>query len=252
VTGIELGAAYISILPSTSKLAPAIRKEMGLAEKIAGRSGDTAGRRFGQGFSSSVGVWVKRGVAGGIGLKTAADLEQSQIGFETMLGSAKRADAFLAQIKRTAANTPFELKGLTQTSQKLLAFGFDVKEIIPTLTTLGDASAGLGRGAAGLDQIATAFGQIKTKGRVQGDEILQLTEAGIPAMQILRNQLGLTATEYDRLQRAGKISADVALPALLKGMKNGTKGLAGETTAFGGLMEKQSKSLSGLASTLKD
>ncbi|MCW2789195.1 MAG: hypothetical protein JWP56_1498, partial [Aeromicrobium sp.] len=203
----------------------------------------------------------KRGVAGGIaavallggaGLKTAADLEQSQIGFETMLGSAQKADAFLAQIKRTAANTPFELKGLTQTSQKLLAFGFDAKEIIPTLTTHGDASAGLGRGAAGLDQIATAFGQIKTKGRVQGDEILQLTEAGIPAMQILRNQLGLTATEYDRLQRAGKISADVALPALLKGMNNGTKGLAGETTAFGGLMEKQSKSLSGLASTLKD
>lgn len=258
---IELGAAYISILPSTSKLAPAIRKEMGLVESQAKRAGSRSGDKFGSNFKSSLARWTKRGLLAGVagvgllgaaGLKTASDLEQSKIGFETMLGSAEKADAFLGKIKDTAAKTPFELNGLTKSAQKLLAFGFEAKEVIPTLTTLGDASSGLGLGIEGLDRITLALGQIKAKGRVQGGEILQLTEAGIPAMRILQNELGLTADEYDTMQRKGQIAAEDALPALLRGMDRGTKGLAGKTAKFGGLMEKQSQSLAGLVSTFKD
>lgn len=258
---IELGAAYISILPSTSKLAPAIRAELQKAGIEAGRGGAQSGDAFGRRFSASLSKWTKRGLLAGAsgvgllgaaGLKTASDLEQSQIGFETMLGSAKKANDFLALITKTAAHTPFQLKGLTQASQKMLAFGFNVKDVIPDLTILGDAAAGLGIGAEGVDRLVIALGQIKAKGRVQGDEILQLTEAGIPAMKILQNELGLTADEYQDLQRKGKITAEDAIPALLKGIKNGTKGAAGETAKFGGLMEKQSTSLAGLFSTLKD
>lgn len=258
---IELGAAYISILPSTAKLAPAIRQEIRKVEGEAARGGERAGDSYGSRFSAALGRWTKRGLLAGAagvsllgaaGVKTAADLEQSQIGFETMLGSAEKANTFLAQIKKTAAQTPFELPGLTQASQRLLAFGFEAKDVIPTLTTLGDAASGLGLGAEGLDRIVTAVGQIQAKGKVQGEELLQLTEAGIPAQRILRNELGLTADEFETMQRKGQITADKAIPALMRGIKDGTSGMAGETAKFGGLMEKQSQSLTGLFSTLKD
>lgn len=258
---IELGAAYISILPDTDRLAPGIRRALAGADREFSGSGSKAGKSFKSSFLGALGGAAKGGIfaafaggslLGGAGLKTAAELEQTKIGFETMLGSAKEANRFLAQIKKTAAKTPFELTGLTSSSQKLLAFGFDVKDVIPSLTTLGDAAAGLGKGSAGLDQLVNAVGQIQAKGKVQGDELLQLTEAGIPAQKILQNQLGITAKRFAELQAAGKISATQAIPALLDGIKNGTKGLAGETAAFGGLMEKQSRSLAGVASTFKD
>ena len=258
---IELGAAYISILPSTDKLAPAIRKELAGIDRDMGRSGRRSGRGFGSAFLAGFAGLAKSGgiaalaggsLLGGAGLKTAAELEQTKIGFETMLGSAKAADRFLAKIKKTAAQTPFELPGLTSSSQKLLAFGFQVEDVIPTLTTLGDAASGLGLGSEGLDRLVMAVGQIQAKGKVQGEELLQLTEAGIPAQKILQNELGLTADRYADLQKKGKILAEDAIPALLSGVKNGTSGIAGETAKFGGLMEKQSQSVSGLASTLKD
>lgn len=258
---IELGSAYISILPSTDKLASGIRRELSSVERSTSSSGSKAGKGWMGGFGAAVKTGMKTGVfaafAGGsllagAGLKTAADLEQATIGFETMLGSAQRANKFLDQIKKTAANTPFELKGLTQSSQKLLAFGFQAKDVIPTLTTLGDAASGLGLGQEGLDRIVMAVGQIQAKGKVQGEELLQLTEAGIPAQKILQNELGLTADQYADLQKKGKILATDAIPALLNGIKNGTRGQAGETAKFGGLMAKQSKSLAGLFSTLKD
>ncbi|GAA1924869.1 hypothetical protein GCM10009737_28230 [Nocardioides lentus] len=258
---IEIGSAYISILPETRGLAPAIRRELGVVERDAGRSGDRAGKGFGSKFTGALGGLLKGGafaaiggasLLAGAGLKTAAELEQSRIGFETMLGSAKAADRFLGQIKSAAEKTPFELTGLTESSQKLLAFGFDVKDVIPTLTTLGDAAAGLGLGEEGLDRISTAVGQIQAKGKVQSEELLQLTDAGIPALKILANQYGVTAAEMQEQVTAGTVQAGKAIPALLKGIKNGSSGLAGETTRFGGLMAKQAGSVAGLFSTLKD
>lgn len=254
---IELAEAYISILPSTSKLAPSIKKEMAGIERQMGRSGQRAGSTFAANFKKWGGRALKGGLlagfaGGAIGVKTAGELEQTTLSFETMLGSARKAEKFLNDIKKTAAKTPFELTGLSQASQKMLAFGFAAEDVLPTLTTIGDAAAGLGLGQEGLDRITLALGQIKAKGKVQGGEILQLTEAGIPAMKILQNELGLTADEYEKLQSQGKIKADVAIPALIKGIREGTSGLAGDTAKFGGLMEKQSQSFFGLLSTLKD
>lgn len=261
----EVGTAYISILPETAKLAGAIRKELGVIESEAPRSGDRAGKGFASRFAAGAGRaltgFVKGGLLagitgasllGGAGIKTAAELEQSRIGFETMLGSTQKADKFLAQIKSTAAKTPFELPGLTQSAQKLLAFGFDVKDVIPTLTTLGDAASGLGVGQEGLDRITMAVGQMQAKGKVSSEELLQLTESGIPALKILANEYGVTTAKMQEDVTKGVVKTEKAIPALLKGIREGSSGAAGETAKFGGLMEKQSQSMTGLFSTLKD
>jgi tape measure domain-containing protein len=174
-------------------------------------------------------------------MQIAGDFEQTQMAFTTMLKSAQKANSFLSQAQNMANKTPFEFPQLADASKKMLAFGWNVKSILPDLTTIGDAASGLGLGADGINQITLALGQMKAKGRVQGDEMLQLTEAGIPATKILQEQLGLTAKQVANIGDAG-ISSDKAIRALLTGMNK----------RFGGMMQNQAKTALGLMSTLKD
>ncbi|WP_017752525.1 tape measure protein [Clostridium tyrobutyricum] len=174
-------------------------------------------------------------------MQIAGDFEQTQMAFTTMLKSAQKANSFLTQAQNMANATPFDFPQLADASKKMLAFGWNVKQILPDLTTIGDAASGLGLGAEGINQITLALGQMKAKGRVQGDEMLQLTEAGVPATKILQEQLGLTAKQVANIGNAG-ISSDKAIRALLTGMNK----------RFGGMMQNQAKTALGLMSTLKD
>jgi tape measure domain-containing protein len=174
-------------------------------------------------------------------MQISGDFEQTQMAFNTMLKSTQKANSFLSQAQNMANKTPFEFPQLADASKKMLAFGWNVKQILPDLTTIGNAASGLGLGAEGINQITLALGQMKAKGVVQGDEILQLTEAGIPASKILQEQLGLTAEQVGNIGKQG-LSADKAVRALLTGMDK----------RFGGMMQDQAKTALGLMSTLKD
>jgi tape measure domain-containing protein len=90
-----------------------------------------------------------------------------------------------------------------------------------------------------MDRVVTALGQIKMKGRVQGDEMLQLAEAGINANAYLEKAFHLTPQQLQKAQQAGKISAAAAIPVILAGMD----------AQFKGLMDKQSHTLSGSGRT---
>lgn len=175
-------------------------------------------------------------------LKLSSDSEQAQIAFTTMLGSADKSKAFLNELTDFANSTPFELPGLRDSAKRLLAFGFTSDKILPTLTGLGNAAAGLGLGADGVDRLTLALGQVKAKGRLQGDEAMQFTEAGVPVWDILAKKMHITTGEVIKLSSKGLIPAGAAINALIEGMNE----------KFPGMMDKQSKSLAGLWSTVKD
>lgn len=168
--------------------------------------------------------------------------ENSQLAFETMLGSGEKAKTFLMDLQKFAEATPFELPGLIDASQKMLAFDFTAKQVIPTLTSIGDAVAGLGGSPEKLQRVITAIGQIKAKGKIQAQEMLQLAEAGIPAWEMLAKAIGKTIPEAMKESEKGAIDATTAINALINGMN----------AKFGGLMAKQSKSFTGLKSTFND
>ncbi|MHB1323995.1 MAG: tape measure protein [Coriobacteriia bacterium] len=182
------------------------------------------------------------GAAVAFGVKSAGSFEQSAIAFETMLGSAQAGQKMFADLKKFAAETPFELPGLLDASKKLLAFGFDAGSIIPTLRSVGDAAAGLGAGTEGMERIITAMGQIKAKGKVSAEEMLQLAESGLPAWEAVATKIGVSIPEAMKLAERGAIKADTAIAALTEMMDK----------KFGGMMLKQSTTLLGLWSTFKD
>lgn len=181
-----------------------------------------------------------------LGLTTASQLEQSQIALEQMTGSAAEAQKMIEWLKATSAQTPFELTGLTQATQKLLAFGFTAEEARDNLMVIGDAASATGLGQDGIDRVTIALGQMQAKQKISGEEMLQLTEAGIPAWQLLADKMGLSVAELQDMTAAqggaAKVFAAGGLPKLIDAM--------GEK--YDGLMGKQSQTLGGLMSTLRD
>jgi len=218
--------------------------------RIKGAFGAIAGTALKVGGATAA-IWGG-GNALAAGIKYNAQLEQAKIGFTTMLGSAQKAGAFLNTLQAFAAKTPFNFPELVTASQRMIAFGISSKDVIPDLTAIGDAAAGLGIGSEGVDRITTAIGQMQAKTRVQSDEILQLTESGVPALRILANEYGVTTKQMQEMITKGVVQSSVAIPKLLQGIEKGTRGAAGATTAFGGLMAAQSHSLTGIFSNFVD
>jgi len=180
--------------------------------------------------------------AGKSAIKLAADWEQAELAFTTMLGSAEKARGFMAELEEFAKKTPFELPGLIDGARRLMAYGFAAEEVLPTLTAIGDAISGMGGGEFEINRLVRALGQIRAKGRLASQEMLQITELGIPAWELLADKIGVSIPEAMKLVERRAISSGDAIDAILTGI----------AAKFPNMMEKQSKTLTGLWSTLKD
>jgi len=185
------------------------------------------------------------GAAAGFGVKIAAENQTATIAFETMLGSAEKAKVFLDELAAFAAKTPFELPGLREAASRLVAVGVETNKVIPLMSALGDATSAMGTGAEGIDRAVTALTQMQQKGKVTGEEMLQLAEAGVPAWDALATKLGVDVAKAQEMVSAGQVKVNDLMAAI-------------ETRAgpafqkVQGMMEKQSATLTGLFSTLKD
>ncbi|MTV49841.1 tape measure protein [Heliobacillus mobilis] len=182
------------------------------------------------------------GLGLGKGLSFNADMEQAAISFETLLGSAEKAQAMIKDLQQFGASTPFEFPGLQKSAKLMLAMGFSAESVRPNLRAIGDAVSAIGGGEEVLNGVTMALGQMATKGKVSAEEMNQLAERGIPAWDLMAEKLGMSKQQLMELSSQGKVMADQAVPALIEAM--GTK--------FSGAMQKQSQTFTGMLSTLKD
>lgn len=140
--------------------------------------------------------------AGKFALESASDFEQNRIAFDTMLGSAEKAKVLLKQVSDFAAKTPFELPEVVQGARQLLAYNVAAEQIIPTFTMLGNLAAGVGKDK--LPQLILAFGQVKAATKLTGMELRQFSEAGVPLLQALVDQLNRTGGSMVKVGKAVK------------------------------------------------
>lgn len=175
-------------------------------------------------------------------VSAASQLEQATIAYKTMLGSGEAAQQMLNEMRAFAAGTPFEFPDLLEAGKRMLAFGFESKQIIPLLTNVGDAVAGVGGNAGVMNRVILAMGQIQSKGQLMAQEMRQLAEAGIPAWEFLAKHLKVTIPEAMDMVTKKQVSGAEALTALQAGMAQ----------KFGGLMAEQSKTVEGMMSNLRD
>lgn len=169
------------------------------------------------------------------------DFQQFEIAFETMLGSAQQAKVMISDLANLAATTPFDMKGVVNGAKQLLAYGFAANEITDTMRRLGDVSAGLG---LNLQDLTWLYGTTMVQGRLFTRDLMQFTGRGIPLTEELAKQFGVTKDKVSELVTAGK----VGFPEVKKAIES----LTNEGGKFGGLMEKQSHSITGQVSNIKD
>nr|DAH25496.1 MAG TPA: Tape measure domain protein [Caudoviricetes sp.] len=169
------------------------------------------------------------------------EFQQFEIAFETMLGSGQKAKGMISDLANLAATTPFDMKGVVNGAKQLLAYGFAANEITDTMRRLGDVSAGLG---LNLQDLTWLYGTTMVQGRLFTRDLMQFTGRGIPLTEELAKQFGVTKDKVSELVTAGK----VGFPEVKKAIES----LTNEGGKFGGLMEKQSHSITGQVSNIKD
>ncbi|WP_050748987.1 peptidoglycan DD-metalloendopeptidase family protein [Shouchella clausii] len=203
-----------------------------------------------KGYAAALGL-LSAGALGNTGMGRLSAIENSRVSLEVMMGDAEKAQKFLDEVLDFARTTPFAFPDLAASARNLVAFGMNAKDVVPTLKAIGDAAAGAGKGSEGLNMIASAFGDIQVAGKLGMDQINRLASNGVPALQILANQAGISAEEMRKKISDGSIGAEEAIKGLVKGMQEGTKGVAGNTAAMGGLMERMKDTWTGSVDSMK-
>ena len=175
------------------------------------------------------------------GITYNATIEQYETSFEVMTGSAEKAADTVERLGKIAAETPFEMPQLADTTQLLMNYGFTADEALDRMQMLGDISQG---SADKMSRIATAYGQMSSAGKVQLEDIKQMIEAGFNPLQEISEETGESMESlYDRISK-GTFSVDEITDSMQRSTSEGGK--------YFQSMDKQSQTLSGQFSTLKD
>jgi len=180
----------------------------------------------------------------------AADIETQRKSLEVLTGSLSKTNQIIKELQDFGAVTPFKSSELIEQTKRLKAFGFETNELVDTTKRLADVAGATG---ADLQGIATAFGQIRAKGKLQQEENLQLLERGVDITTELKNITGLQGEAFEKAQRQGKIGADLVNQALINLTNEGGaffKGASSQATTLNGKLSTLIDSTESLARTI--
>lgn len=178
---------------------------------------------------------------GKIGLDYNSQMEQYTTNFTTMLGSQEAAVQKVEELKKFAASTPLSMDDLAKGTQTLLAFGVESENSTGILRQLGDIALG---DADKMQRLSTAFGKASAAGKLSGEVVQQMIDAGWNPLIQISQAAGETMEETQKRMSAGTISVE-ELQAAMEAVTSGTG-------QFAGGMEAASHTTQGLISTLQD
>ena len=235
----RVGDELETVSKQSKKATSGIKGFADKCNKMTGALSAIAAVQLGSVFTGMAGGILNMGIAS---VQAAAQMRQYEIAFQTMLKSAEAGTQMLRDLQQFAAETPFDVPGVVSAGQQLMAFGFKAEEIIPMLTNLGDAASGLGLGTEGVSRLAYALGQMQTSGKLNAQDMMQLTSAGISAWDMLAQAAGKTVAEMKDLCSKGAIDSKAAVQTIIAGMND----------QFGGMMAKTSDEVSGLLANIEE
>ncbi len=173
--------------------------------------------------------------------RAAAAMEPVEVAFETLTGSAERARAVLGALQALGAETPYDFEELAVAGRNLIAFGEGAHTVTETLRRIGDVASGI---QAPLADIATIYGKARVQQTLFAEDINQLVGRGIPVIAEFAAQLGVSEAEVKKLASEGQITFDM--------LEQAFRDLTGEGAKFGGMMEKQARTMKGYLGGISD
>jgi tape measure domain-containing protein len=227
---IQLGATIGKLKKGLASARSEVKnwsKRMGKLGKVALGVGVGA-------FAAGLATLTKRAVT------LAAAFQQTQVAFNAMLGDSQKAASLIEALTEFSTKTPFSPEKVQQAAKTLLSFGFTADEVKKTLKPLGDVAAGTGKD---FQELAVIFGQIKSAGRLMGQDLLQLINAGFNPLQVMSEKTGKSVSQLKDEMSKGLITFQQVEQAFIDATSAG--GL------FNDMMAKQSETVIGKVSTLK-
>lgn len=173
-------------------------------------------------------------------LEVRKEIESFEISFRTLLGNKEKADAMFSQIRDFAAKTPLQLKDLSSAAQTMLSFNIDEADIMPMLRSIGDISMG---DTQKLQSLTLAFAQMSSTGKLMGQDLLQMINAGFNPLSVIAEKTGKSIGTLKDEMSEGAISADMVKQAFIDATAEGGK--------FHGMLEQQSQGIAGSISNLQ-
>ena len=206
----EIGTAYLSIIASTKGMAKDIKGALGESVKDANTAGQSSGGGFMSGLkgtllkaSALLGVGALVGQTISSGMSRAINIENAKAKLTGLGHSAESVSSIMDSALASVKGTAYGLGDAASTAAMMAAAGVrNGEDMTRTLKTVGDVAAISGRS---LTDIGTIFGSVAARGKLQGDDMLQLMSSGIPVLQMLGDHLGLTSAEISNMVTKGQI-----------------------------------------------
>lgn len=168
------------------------------------------------------------------------EMQLLETSFAVLLGNETKANKMLSEIKEYNIQSPLSLNGISQAAQLLLGFNVEAEKVMPTLKQLGDISMGdTGR----FQSLALAFAQMSAAGKLMGQDLLQMINAGFNPLQEISKNTGKSLIELRKEMENGAISSEMVANAFASATAQGGK--------FYGMTEKQAEGIKGLQAKLE-
>jgi len=161
---------------------------------------------------------------------------------EGLLVAGDEAEGLLIWLQRLAVASPFTTKDVGTLFRTAQAYGLTRKEAELFTPLLLDFAAAAGLSEDILERLALAIGQIRSRGKLTGEEVRQLGNSGLPIRDILVKALGIANDQFDELLESGALTSDVVIPNIIRSLKD-FEG-QGERVAF--------QTLTGIVSAFKE
>jgi tape measure domain-containing protein len=193
------------------------------------------------GATMSVGLTAPLALLGTSLFKSAAQMEQISVSFEVFTGSAEVAKNMLTELKEQALKSPMQFQDITKGAQTLLGYGLTAQQVIPITRMLGDISGG---NADKFGRLSLAFGQVNASGRLMGQEVRQMINAGFNPLQAISEKTGESMASLSKRMKNGQISVQEVADAFKYATSEGGR--------FFGNADKQSQTLQGQLNKLQE
>ena len=248
---VELATAYISLVPSTRGFAAETNKQV--APEMTKQGGQIGDKMLaGIGKSLKVGAVAVGALAvGGIGTALVKGfsrldgLDQATAKLSGLGHNAETVESIMQNALASVSGTAFGMDAAAGTAAQLVAAGIAPgQDLERTLKAVADSATIAG---VDMDAMGSIFGKVASSGKVQGDVIAQLSDAGVPALSLLADQLGVTAEEASAMASRGEIDF-ATFQAAMEGGMGGAALASGDT--FSGAMDNMGAALGRVGANL--
>ena len=231
----------------------ALQDRLGGAEAAAERLANTTSNKLKNAFMSLPGasffanpiVALSTGV--GVVAKLGMETEKTATAFRVLAGSEETSTKLLGQLNKYADETVWNRPEIQEAAKTMMGFGISTETVYKDLLMLGDVAMG---DKNKLQSLALVFGQISSAGKLQGQDLLQLINAGYNPLLDISELTGKSVAKLKDKMSKGAISADLVRKAFEKATGPGGRfeGMINElaNTAPGAFDQLKGKGSAGL------